>query len=146
VVLHRGGDHTLSLDTVRDTFDRFLQTDDVFQKSFTKNSFLLVAPPPPIPPPKDSEKYRLRSYVSCTTVESLDQRVPPDLAEYLESRSLILRFLDDLAVPEGPYFVADRQLHQAWRLYPDHLGAFSNTVIPNDAESSGRRDEAPRSA
>ncbi|KAK0750252.1 amidase [Schizothecium vesticola] len=135
VVLHRGGDHTLSLDSVRDSFDRFLQTDDVFQKSFTKHSFLLVVPSPLIARPKDSEEqYRLRSYASCTTVESLDKRVPSDLAEYLESRSLTLCFLDELAVPEGPYFVADRQLHQAWRLYPDHLGAFSNTVIPDDTE------------
>lgn len=147
MVLHRSRDHTLSLDIVRGSFDRFLQTDDVFQDSFTKHSFLLVAPSPSIAATKDSdEQYRLGSYSSCTTVESLDKRVPSDLAEYLESRSLTLCFLDELAVPEGPYFVAERQLRQAWRLYPDHLGAFSNTVIPNDTVASGQSDGAPRSA
>lgn len=142
MVLHRSRGHTLSLDIVRGSFDRFLQADDVFQASFTKHSFLLVAPSPSIA----ATKHCLGSSFRCTTVESLDKRVPSDLAEYLESRSLTLCFLDELAVPEGPYFIADRQLRQAWRLYPDHLGAFSNTVIPNDTVTSGQSDGTPRSA
>lgn len=128
MVLHSRDDGSLSLDTVRGSFDRFLRTDDVFHTRFTKNAFLLVASPPSIAP------------------LTLDERVSPDLVEYLKSRSLTLRFLDDLDVPEGPYFIVDRQLHQAWRLYPDHLGAFSSTVIPNDTVPSGRGDEHPTSA
>jgi hypothetical protein len=34
-------------------------------------------------------------------------------------------------LPDGPYFLFDGGLHQAWRLYSDHLDAFATTVIPS---------------
>lgn len=109
------GDGALSLDTVRASFDRFRQTDDVFQPSFTNDGFLLVTQP-----------------------SAVIKWVPANLVKYLESRSLTLRFFDGRAVPESPYFVVGRQLRQAWRLYPDHLRAFSNPVIPDDTVPAPR--------
>jgi hypothetical protein len=35
-------------------------------------------------------------------------------------------------LPEGPYFLLDGAIHQAWKLYPDHLDAFIETVVPDD--------------
>ncbi|KAF4978680.1 hypothetical protein FZEAL_4974 [Fusarium zealandicum] len=41
--------------------------------------------------------------------------------------------LEDLAeLPSGPYFLHGPNLHQAWRLYDDDLGAFTSGVIPDD--------------
>lgn len=33
------------------------------------------------------------------------------------------------ALLEGPYFLLEGHLHQAWRLYPDTLGSFATAVI-----------------
>lgn len=35
-------------------------------------------------------------------------------------------------LPPGPYFLRGSSIHQAWRLYPDELDAFSFGVIPDD--------------
>ncbi|KAL9100822.1 MAG: hypothetical protein Q9163_003852 [Psora crenata] len=35
-------------------------------------------------------------------------------------------------LPSGPYFLQGHNLHQAWRLYDDSLGAFIQTVIPDN--------------
>lgn len=35
-------------------------------------------------------------------------------------------------LPSGPYFVRDRVIHEAWRLYCDHLDAFEITVVPHE--------------
>lgn len=45
---------------------------------------------------------------------------------------------DWAALPSGPYFLHGPNLHQAWRLYDDHLGAFTFGVIPEDVN---KRDE-----
>ena len=34
-------------------------------------------------------------------------------------------------LPSGPYFVRDRVIHEAWRLYCDNLDAFEITVVPH---------------
>ena len=33
-------------------------------------------------------------------------------------------------LPSGPYFIRHGYLHQAWRLYEDHLDAFVASVVP----------------
>ena len=33
-------------------------------------------------------------------------------------------------LPSGPYFVHYGYLHQAWRLYEDHLDAFVASIVP----------------
>ncbi|KAG8164618.1 hypothetical protein KVR01_004893 [Diaporthe batatas] len=35
-------------------------------------------------------------------------------------------------LPSGPYFLSGQNLHQAWRLYPDHLDAFTFGLLPDD--------------
>ncbi|KAL2275630.1 hypothetical protein FJTKL_01697 [Diaporthe vaccinii] len=34
-------------------------------------------------------------------------------------------------LPSGPYFLSGQNLHQAWRLYPDHLDAFTFGLLPD---------------
>ncbi|KAJ5919193.1 hypothetical protein N7466_010136 [Penicillium verhagenii] len=44
----------------------------------------------------------------------------------------LVRKPGDLPIPEGLYLLCNgSELHQAWRLYPDHLDAFTTTVIPS---------------
>jgi hypothetical protein len=38
-------------------------------------------------------------------------------------------------IPDGPYFMLGDKLHQAWRLYPDHLDAFVSTVTSSEEDS-----------
>lgn len=35
-------------------------------------------------------------------------------------------------LPSGPYFLQGQNMHQAWKLYDDSLGAFVQTVVPDD--------------
>lgn len=35
-------------------------------------------------------------------------------------------------LPCGPYFLQGQNLHQAWKLYDDSLGAFIQTVVPDN--------------
>lgn len=40
---------------------------------------------------------------------------------------------DDIAeLPSGPYFLQGPNLHQAWRLYDDELGAFTFGAVPKN--------------
>jgi hypothetical protein len=41
-------------------------------------------------------------------------------------------------LPSGPYFLYGPNLHQAWRLYDDELGAFTFGIVPDDL---GKPDE-----
>lgn len=41
-------------------------------------------------------------------------------------------------LPSGPYFLSGQNLHQAWRLYPDPLDAFTFGLIPNDVHNTTR--------
>lgn len=34
-------------------------------------------------------------------------------------------------LPSGPYFLSGQNLHQAWRLYPDDLDAFTFGLLPD---------------
>lgn len=45
---------------------------------------------------------------------------------------------DQHLLPEGPYFLFNGVIHQAWRLYPDTLEAFVEAVIPDDTSSPMR--------
>ena len=41
-------------------------------------------------------------------------------------------------LPSGPYFLQGQKMHQAWKLYDDSLGAFIQTVVPDDATAPKR--------
>ncbi|KAM5460203.1 hypothetical protein MferCBS49748_007745 [Microsporum ferrugineum] len=119
----------LSSKTIQETFDRFLDIDDVFQEAFTKDAFLIL--PKPIGGQSVKIGNATLNHISsgCLSLDAL----PAELASYLKSRSLVMCVLDEeLDLPEGPYFIVGQNLHQAWRLYPDTLGAFSTTIVPDD--------------
>lgn len=39
---------------------------------------------------------------------------------------------EESQLPSGPYFLSGQNLHQAWRLYPDDLEAFTFGLMPDD--------------
>lgn len=41
-------------------------------------------------------------------------------------------------LPSGPYFLSGPNLHQAWRLYPDDLDAFTFGLLPDDLHDPQR--------
>ncbi len=136
-VLHHDGPG-LTVAAVRDSFAQLSKLDDVLQPGFTQDAFLLVQTRFPCGETSHAApETRLAEQDAC---------IPSGLADYLESKSLVLVFMADLPVPEGPYFVVGRQLHQAWRLYPDHLGAFATTVVPDDIHGQGRFESLQSSA
>lgn len=49
---------------------------------------------------------------------------------HLASGEVSPQGLDKL--PSGPYFLSGPNLHQAWRLYPDDLDAFTFGLLPDD--------------
>ncbi|EFR04156.1 amidase [Nannizzia gypsea CBS 118893] len=128
VVLH-GQLGELSSETIQETFDRFLDVDDVFQEAFTKDTFLILSMPIGSQPAKVGNSTLSHTSTGRLSLEAL----PAELASSLKSKSLVLCVLDgEFDLPEGPYFIVGQNLHQAWRLYPDTLGAFSTTVVPDD--------------
>lgn len=38
-------------------------------------------------------------------------------------------------VPNGPYFLRGKSLHQAWRLYPDKLDCFTTAIVQRDVHA-----------
>ncbi len=128
-VLHHDH-HVLTLAAVQDSLTQFSKLDDVFQPGFAQDAFLLVQTRPPCGTSQFGFEARPTDHDGC---------IPIELVKYLKSKSLVPVLLADLLVPEGPYFIVGRELHQAWRLYPDHLGAFATTVVPDDmAHEEGR--------
>lgn len=55
---------------------------------------------------------------------------------HLESEAAVLE--GETHMPSGPYFLSGPNLHQAWRLYPDELEAFTFGLIPDDPFSPQR--------
>lgn len=52
------------------------------------------------------------------------------------------RLLDGASrLPSGPYFLSGPNLHQAWRLYPDELHAFTFGLLPDNPFSPQRWGE-----
>ena len=112
----------ITLDALENTFSRFETDDDVFNHDFVKGGYLIVQQSPkPSPSPS----------------------LPSDVTEYLNARSTKILVLDD-RLPEGPYFALGRHLHEAWRLFPDDLAAFSKAVIPlGDKQAIHETKDAP---
>lgn len=102
----------ITLDALQKTFLRFEANDDVFSHDFVGSGYLIVQRSPKSSP---------------------SPSLPRDVIEYLNARSTKILVLDD-RLSEGQYFVLGRHLHQAWRLFPDDLAAFSKAVIPLDNE------------
>ncbi|PMD44122.1 amidase signature enzyme [Hyaloscypha variabilis F] len=100
---------------LKDIFVNFEARDDVFSSRFINGAIL---------------------YAQTTGNESEGQVMPTAVEEFLRAQSSELVFSDpsDTAprIPEGPYFLKGKNLHQAWRLYEDELCSFVSAVVPAD--------------
>ncbi|KAI8630793.1 hypothetical protein F5Y19DRAFT_473912 [Xylariaceae sp. FL1651] len=100
-------------------------SSDFVQKSITRFDEVDDTPPNTEPSTVSSPG---KGLVTITDYPPSDS-----LAELLRDKSLQLLVTDgSLNIPEGPYFVKGHNIHQAWRLFPDHLAAFTAAVIPDD--------------
>lgn len=74
--------------------------------------------------------------------ETLEQRFSvPDLSQFSSIYHLVSEpssLEGESQLPSGPYFLSGRNLHQAWRLYPDDLDAFTFGLIPDDPFNTSR--------
>ncbi|KAM0541186.1 hypothetical protein ACHAPJ_013350 [Fusarium lateritium] len=96
------------LDNLNDTFTDWIEADDVFQFGFTR---LLL-----------NETHSLHT----TTTQRLDITS--------QGSTAVASYTTDSKVPKGPYFLhkATSRLHQAYRLYDDIAGAFTEALLDNN--------------
>lgn len=108
----------LSVDYLENRFDTFEASDDVFNSAFRHQSVIIAQP--------------LNSGKPSSVI-------PQGVLTFLEQGlSSMLVFIDSQQLPEGPYFLRNHRLHQAWRLYPDESLAFVTSVIPLDSNEEYR--------
>ena len=107
-----------SVDDILSKINEFAENDDVYCEEFGKSLVFQTT----------SENRRrsisilqkLRSLSRFRKVLVLGATSPADL------------------LPSGPYFIQGKNIHQAWRLYPDELDAFVTTVVPTQITSPSR--------
>ncbi|KUL82209.1 hypothetical protein ZTR_10165 [Talaromyces verruculosus] len=113
VVMHLGDKDLITVPFVQNTLERFAKTDDAFTLEFAKSAVLILLYEGSQPPrPGDAFLDNLSPY-SCSNC--IYQKSNP-AEKWLE----------------GSYFLQGKELRQCWRLYPDHLSAFTITTIPDD--------------
>ncbi|KAI1760074.1 amidase [Hypoxylon sp. FL1150] len=132
VVIHSDS-NDVSPDHVRKTIARFNEVDDVFQDDFATGSYLLIhINQGPLLTSEGPAQDRV-----LTTIPNHPS--PDGLTDLLRERSLkLLVTKGPFTIPEGPYFMKGQEIHQAWRLFPDHLAAFTAAVIPDDHSEQPR--------
>lgn len=109
VVIGRGHD-TLNFSVISAKLAHFEAVDDVFSAEFGK--VLIVA----------SSRTSVKGLASYQKVEPIIYHLDSEVSAVANG-----------SLPDGPYFLRGRNLHQAWRLYPDELEAFSFGVVPESA-------------
>ena len=115
----------LSLGHVKEAIHRFLQIDDVFSTDFLTDTVIVQQELDDKDTHPDLPVLRDPIEVSTETNRKICRTY--HLEEILEAESL----------PEGPYFLVGSELHQAWRLYADHVESFLTTVVPSPTTSEG---------
>ncbi|KAG8624976.1 hypothetical protein KVT40_006727 [Elsinoe batatas] len=92
------------------TTSKFLQEDDVFTRGFLAGNI----------------------YVQYTGFGSRGNSVDASSERLGTGAAVTSAFVsNDRAVPQGPYFVDnDGKIYQAWRLFSDFAGSFTETIIP----------------
>jgi hypothetical protein len=94
--------------------DSFAKNDDVFQPDFAEEGILIL---------------------QCLRKTS-NSGAGEEAQFYVRQASETIQLeTSSQEIPEGPYFLRDSSLYQAWRLYEDHLSAFVTTVVPSDSAS-----------
>lgn len=89
----------------------FTSTDDVFSSGFLESIFVQYT----------GQSYGRRSF-------------SPKLSQTNNSNGTVWssQASEDAAIPHGPYFVSSTgAVYEAWRLYSDHAGAFTETLFPS---------------
>jgi hypothetical protein len=99
------------------TLQRYVDSDDVCTYDFT--DILVVKP---------SETRRNNSILAVRNNFSSVYYLQPSFDATGHSSEL----------PSGPYFLRGPNLHQAWRLYPDELNAFTVGMVPEDLDQPTR--------
>jgi hypothetical protein len=115
-VLFAATDENLNDTTIATQLSTFSEIDDVYSSTFD-NILLLQSV-------GESPSQALLSRINR------NQRFNSVYTSVVQSQDELL--------PSGPYFVVKDGIHQAWRLYPDTLGAFVTTVVPNTVQEPKR--------
>ncbi|KAI0103174.1 amidase signature domain-containing protein [Nemania sp. FL0031] len=127
VVIHNHS-NDLSANLIESSISRFNEEDDVFHDDFAIGGYILIHLTGDSSP---SEAHTGETEKTLPTVS--DYSCPDSLTELLRERSLqLLVTKGPYSIPEGPYFIKNQSIHQAWRLFPDRLAAFTAAVIPDD--------------
>lgn len=118
----------LSLEVLQKSIHRFQEQDDVFNSDFVRGAYIFVH----LVDGSVTEGLLLDG--KGQTLEIDNEYTPPvELEDFLTDHSLRLFVTrTSPALPEGPYFTRGHTIHQAWRLFPDELNAFTASVVPND--------------
>lgn len=134
-VIHSNSD-SVTLKQITDTLTRFLDEDDVFHGAFMHGGYLFIY----LNHLKNAADAGYSSEPAqdvLNTVSGRGSSIPDDLSDFLKERSLHLVLATGSPVlPEGPYFTRGRGIHEAWRLFPDDLAAFTTPVVPSDEGGS----------
>lgn len=95
------------MQALSESIQRFLQTDDVWSVAFLQNVVLQSS--------------------------SGENPASTEIASFFErynTSKIHVRYTTAETPNEGPYFLNGGKLHPAYRLYPDHAGAFIVPTVP----------------
>ena len=105
-----------SPDAIIDALNDFAKLDDVFCKDFMTDTIVANGFP------KEQSVARVRAIIAA---RDWNVRKVFELKAQPQQPT----------IPDGPYFMIGNELHQAWRLYPDHLDAFASTITSSEDDS-----------
>lgn len=115
-------DGTVGVNDLLDAVQHLKSEDDVFSPDFLSDSIVI----------QSSATVQLR-------VEHL-KNLKTSLGPWtVKSLFTLQSDADRPPLPRGPYFLCGRNLHQAWKLYPDNLDCFATTVVRRDTQSAESR-------
>ncbi|EGX45092.1 hypothetical protein AOL_s00173g193 [Orbilia oligospora ATCC 24927] len=115
VLLNVQADSPITRDFLEKSISTFSAIDDVFTLDFIKNGIIIAQ----------------------VGRDETSTQVSSELESYLTSKNIGLLFSRptshlEAPLPQGPYILRGRNIHQPWRLYEDHLRAFVTAVFPAD--------------
>ena len=101
------------------TLEYLVDNDDVCTDDFT--GIIVVKPSGPGSEPREA----------CTSASDTQPSLDCPFTVYHMATGLDTSKEKNL-LPSGPYFLSGQNLHQAWRLYPDDLDAFTFGLLPDN--------------
>lgn len=119
LILLSSDDGTVGVDDLLDAVQHFKSEDDVFSLDFLSDSIVIQS--------------SATVYLGVEHLKNLKTSLGPWTVKSLFTLQCDA---DRFPLPHGPYFLCGRNLHQAWRLYPDNLDCFATTVVQSDTQST----------